>query len=92
MKVLTWNLNNRRQASPDQADFVTHREPDIVTLTEVHPSQIDLWRKALKGYDVVQTTSVSQRPRTVLLAAKGQKLRSRTPIMDRYARCASCGT
>ena len=70
MKVLTWNLNNRKQASLDQADVVIHREPDIVALTEVHPSQIDLWRKALTGYDVVQTTSISKRPRAVLLALR----------------------
>ena len=74
MKVLTWNLNNRRRVSLDQASFVIELEPDIVVLTEVHPSRLDLWRKALKGYDVTLTTSISGRPRAVLLAARDQKL------------------
>jgi exonuclease III len=86
MTVLTWNLNNRRRASPDQAVFVTEREPDILILTEVHPSRLDLWRKALKGYEVAKTTSISERPRSVLLAAKGQKLHSRTPIQGHIIR------
>ena len=62
MKVLTWNLNNRSQA---QADLVIHREPDVVVLTEVQPSRIELWGEALKGYDIAQTTSINERPRTV---------------------------
>ena len=84
--MLTWNLNNRRQVSTDQADLVIHREPDIVVLTEVHPSRIDLWRAALKGYDLAETTSISPRPRTILLAAKGGKLCSRTPIQGHVIR------
>ena len=85
MRAPTWNLNNRRQACLDQADFVIHREPDIVVLTEVHPSRIDR-REALKGYDVEKTTSISERPRAVLLAAKGGKLCSRTPIRGQVIR------
>jgi exonuclease III len=77
MKVLTWNLNNRKRDSLHQVLFVTDREPDIVVLTEVHPSRIDLWREALKGYDVAHTTSVSERPRALLLASKDQKLCAR---------------
>ena len=87
MKVLTWNLNNRRQASLDQTDFVIHREPNIVVLTEVHPSRIDLWREALKGYDVAQTTSISERPRTVLLAAKGGRGGLLFAAVSAHAKC-----
>ena len=52
MKVLTWNLNNRKRDSLHQVRFVIDREPDILVLTEVHPSRLDLWKEALKGYDI----------------------------------------
>ena len=63
-----------------QVRFVTDREPDIVVLTEVHPSRLDLWREALKGYDITHTTSVSERPRAILLASKDQKLCGRKQV------------
>ncbi len=86
MKVLTWNLNNRKRDSLDQGHFVRDRKPDVVVLTEVHPSRIDLWREAFEGYDVAHTTSISKRPRTVLVASKGQRLRARKRLQGHVIR------
>jgi len=55
MKLISWNTNHKTRKCADQVKALLARSPDVLALQEVTKNTTRLWRKLLRGTELVYT-------------------------------------
>jgi exonuclease III len=50
MRVISWNVQGRTKALPEQLKALVERQPDLVALQEVHGRTVAQWRAGLQQH------------------------------------------